>query len=178
MSAFLRGNLSPIFGRFARVAAQRLRSMPGISCCLPRFTCKTEHSESGRCWFRTSVLCLVRQIHNVVVVHRCSEIPAKPSFYGWVYSSLFAVVRVGWCTNGCSPGVPTFETISTTPGLRANLLSWPWPTHLYFRYASSLASRQEGRAEAFSFGPSLLLGIYVNFGVLRKRQPRLVFPAR
>src|SRR5215212_3547552 len=64
-------------------------------------------------------------------------------FYRWVYSSLFAVVRVGWCTNWCSPGCTIYETISTTPRITANFLSWPWPTLVFFRYASSVASRHE-----------------------------------
>jgi hypothetical protein len=40
------------------------------------------------------------QIYNLVAVCWCSEIPAKPSFCRWVCSSLFTVVRVGWCTTG------------------------------------------------------------------------------
>ena len=28
--------------------------------CFPRFTCKTKHRESGRCWARTSDLCRVK----------------------------------------------------------------------------------------------------------------------
>jgi hypothetical protein len=35
------------------------------------------------------------QIHNVVVVRRCSEMPAKPLIYLWKHSWVFAVVRVG-----------------------------------------------------------------------------------
>ena len=40
------------------------------------------------------------QIHNILVVRYCSEMPAKLSICLWKHSWLFVVVRVGWCTTG------------------------------------------------------------------------------
>jgi hypothetical protein len=40
------------------------------------------------------------QIHNVVVVRRCSKTPANWRIFSEYVSCLFAVVRVGWCTTG------------------------------------------------------------------------------
>jgi hypothetical protein len=40
------------------------------------------------------------QIHNVVVVHHCPEIPGKLRFCFWEHSWVFAVVCMGWCTTG------------------------------------------------------------------------------
>jgi hypothetical protein len=31
-------------------------------CTSPRFTCKDQGNESGRCWDRTSVLCRVKEL--------------------------------------------------------------------------------------------------------------------
>src|SRR5918998_3286384 len=42
------------------------------------------------------------QIHNVVVVRRCSKTPANKHILTSALSCLFAVVRVGWCTTGVS----------------------------------------------------------------------------
>ncbi len=59
------------------------------------------------------------QIHNVVVVRGCSEIPALP---WWHTSWVFAVVRVGWCTTGVSGGLrarfsflPLFPSFQSSP---------------------------------------------------------------
>jgi hypothetical protein len=38
-----------------------------------------------------------RRIHNVAVVHWCSEIPVNKHILRWVLSSVFTVVRLDWC---------------------------------------------------------------------------------
>jgi hypothetical protein len=58
-----------------------------------------------------------RQIYNVVVVRCRSEIPANASFLLFWYSRLFAVVRVGWCTNWCTHVL--YETVSVLSAVSA-----------------------------------------------------------
>jgi hypothetical protein len=44
-----------------------------------------------------------RRIHNVAVVHWCSEIPVNKHILRWVLSSVFTVARLDWCQIGVRP---------------------------------------------------------------------------
>src|SRR5918998_2958422 len=64
---------------------------------LPANTCFFRVEPRG---FEPLTSAVQSQIHNVVVVCCCSEMPAKSGSCLRKRSCLFAVVRVGWCTTG------------------------------------------------------------------------------
>ena len=91
------------------------------------------------------------QIHTVVAVRYCSEIPAKQPIRLYDASQLFAVVPVGWCTTGVF-GVPRLACVPGQ-GRRAGLSCYR-PTRKGWTRQSAGWSRSCSRLRRTEVGPA------------------------
>jgi hypothetical protein len=94
------------------------------------------------------------QIHIIVDVRRCSEMPAKRPIRLHNASRLFAIVRVGWCTTGVNELWQTLRLLrpdtncvgATTGSIVSSMFQYPNPCHVVGTLLRATSSRSKSNA--------------------------------